>query len=91
MLGRLRMDVNECIQQYYIICNRIFRPHRYIRHYSAERFREAINDVVRNYCKCHRHPEGCVPGTHRFRQYDYLEFDEGGDASGDRINSTCRV
>ena len=84
------MDVNECIQQYYVICNRIFRPHKYIRHYSAKRFEGAINEVVRNFCKCQCHPEGCFPRTHKFRQYDYLEFDEG-DANGGRINSTCRV
>ena len=89
MLGRLRMDVNECIQQYFIICNHVFRPHKYIGHYSAKRFEAAINDVIRKYCKCH--PQECQhPHTHKFRQYDYLEFDEDATTSR-KVNGTCRV
>ncbi|OIW24045.1 FabD/lysophospholipase-like protein [Coniochaeta ligniaria NRRL 30616] len=88
MLGRLRMDVNDCIQQYFIICNRIFRPHKYLSHYSAERFEKAINDVIKKHCKCHP-PECQHPHTHKFRQYDYLERDEG-DANA-YVNGTCKV
>lgn len=87
------MDVNECIQQYYIICNRIFRPHKHIGNYSATRFEGAINDVIRKFCKCH--PGECSnPHTHYLRQYDYLEYDEGtpvGSPIARKMNSTCKV
>jgi hypothetical protein len=94
MLGRLRMDVNQCIQEYYIICNRIFRPHKYIGLYDEKKFVDAINGVIRKHCKCHPGGQCPHPHTHYLRQYDYLEFDE--DDRNDpehagRINGTCRV
>lgn len=93
MLGRLRMDVNECIQQYLVLCNRIFRPHKHIRHYSTQKFESAINEVISKYCKCHA--QGCLhPHTHYLRQYDYLEFDEidpDDPEQARRINGTCKV
>jgi hypothetical protein len=89
MLGRLRMDVNEAIQQYFIICNKIFRPHAYVGHYDHKRFERAINDVVKRFCRCH----GGIcdyPGTHHLRQFDHLEFDDDGEKP-EKINGTCKV
>lgn len=91
MLGRLRIDVNECIQQYLTICNAIFRPHHYISPYSGQAFKEAIESVIRRYCKCH----GGICETsqeHHLRQYDYLE-PEGivTTEQASRINHTCKT
>lgn len=87
------MDVNECIQQYFTICNAIFRPHQYIGHYNTRSFENAINGVIRKYCKCHG-PVCAHPQTHLLRQYDYLEFDENDDDDPEearKVNGTCKV
>ncbi|KAI9148695.1 FabD/lysophospholipase-like protein [Paramyrothecium foliicola] len=86
MLGRLRMGVNECIQQYWIMTNRIFQPQRirYIQLYSRRRVQDAAKEVVRQHCQCHRgQHDGCT-GEEDLRQYDYME-------DGQLRTGTCRV
>ncbi|KAI1846846.1 hypothetical protein JX266_007067 [Neoarthrinium moseri] len=88
MLGRLRMSVEECIKEYLRLSNRIFRPKRYIRAYSAKKFRQAVEEVVAKQCGCHGNPRSCTH-NHHLRQYDYAErYDT---ANRDIINKTCRV
>lgn len=84
MLGRLRMDVDECISQYQDLSVRIFTPRRYLRLYSGERLKECIIQVVQKHCKCK--PE-CAGSLERFRQYD---FAEEGDHIGNP-NFTCKT
>ncbi|KAI0546941.1 acyl transferase/acyl hydrolase/lysophospholipase [Xylaria curta] len=92
MLGRLRMGVNECIQQYLIFSNAIFRPprRRLIQHYSRRKLQEAAKTVVKKFCPNHQNNRADCNGDEYLRQNDY---DEQGDAASDPkyANRTCRV
>ncbi|KAK3941406.1 FabD/lysophospholipase-like protein [Diplogelasinospora grovesii] len=85
MLGRLRMGVNDCIQQYWIMANRIFRPRRvrFLQLYSRRKVQDAAKDVVKQFCRCHGGRDECG-GVESLRQYDYKE-------QGGRANQTCKV
>lgn len=85
MLGRLRMDIEECIKQYWILSIRIFRPYRmrFIRMYSRSAVREAVKSVVQSHCHC---------DVEEFlRQYDYEEAFDNGPHPQPRRNKTCKV
>ncbi|KAI0387076.1 FabD/lysophospholipase-like protein [Hypomontagnella monticulosa] len=84
MLGLLRMDVNECIKQYFIISNNVFRPHNplpFIRNYSAKKLEDAICNVMKEHSI----------GSEYFRQYDHMEKDRSYRDQDPRINKTCKV
>ena len=85
MLGRLRMSVDECIEQYWKLANKIFVPHkiRFIQRYSRQKVKEAAENVVRRFCKCHDNPAACT-GYEQLRQYDFEE-------QGARQNNSCKV
>ncbi len=93
MLGRLRMGVNDCLQQYWILSNAIFRPPRlrFVQLYSRRSVQEAAKGVVRKFCGCHPADRaGDCSGIEDLRQYDYDEV--GGDAFNPSFaNKTCRV
>ncbi|KAI0505912.1 acyl transferase/acyl hydrolase/lysophospholipase [Xylaria bambusicola] len=88
MLGRLRMGVIDCIKQYLIFSNYIFRPPRlrYIQHYSRWKVQEAVKGVVRQFCGCHGELDRCT-GSEDLRQFDYYE--RSSDSA--RANRTCRA
>jgi hypothetical protein len=80
------MGVEDCIKQYWILSNNIFRPQRtrFIQLYSRRKVQNAAKTVVQNYCRCHDvEHEGCS-GFEDFRQYDFAEM-------GQRENRTCKV
>ncbi|KAN0076234.1 Acyl transferase/acyl hydrolase/lysophospholipase [Elaphomyces granulatus] len=85
MLGRLRMNVEDCLKQYWILSNSIFRPPkiRFLQLYSRRKVQKAVKIVVREFCRCHAAGEYCS-GSEDLRQYDYAE-------AGPMENRTCRV
>ncbi|KAI1457827.1 FabD/lysophospholipase-like protein [Annulohypoxylon moriforme] len=100
MLGRLRMDVDDCIKQYLIISHRIFRPHRIpiMQNYSGDQLSREVRVVVSKFCGCHKKDdekgdeskEECKDDY--FRQYDYMEKDTyHGNRDSKRLNKTCKV
>ncbi|KAJ2987846.1 hypothetical protein NUW58_g4285 [Xylaria curta] len=92
MLGRLRMGVTDCIQQYWVLSNAIFRPtrQRYLQLYSRKKVQNAAKEVVKKYCSCHQGEDGVCNGGEDLRQYDYDE--EGTRSSNPALaNKTCRV
>lgn len=91
MLGRLRMDVEDCIQQYWVMTIKIFRPYhmRFLRPYSRRALQESTKAVARAYCGCHRNQRGDCDAHDYFRQYDFEEAFEQGPTL--RKNKTCKV
>ncbi|KAI8625531.1 FabD/lysophospholipase-like protein [Xylariaceae sp. FL1651] len=85
MLGRLRMSVDQCIEQYWKLANKIFVPHkrRFIQHYSRRKIKEAAEEVVKQFCRRHPNREDCI-GDDELRQSDYAE-------QGTYVNKTCKV
>ncbi|KAI1127766.1 acyl transferase/acyl hydrolase/lysophospholipase [Nemania abortiva] len=92
MLGRLRMGVLDCIQQYWVLSNTIFRPHRlrFVQLYSRRKVQDAAIEVVKQFCDRHPGRPGECTGNEFLRQYDY---DEEDITSPNRpfANKTCRV
>ncbi|GAP85867.1 putative lysophospholipase-like protein [Rosellinia necatrix] len=88
MLGRLRMDVNDCIEQYLTFSNTIFQPHRirHLQYYSRRKVQDAVKEVVKKFCYCHEGEETC-DGREDLRQYDYDEVSSGSKFA----NKTCKV
>ncbi|EXJ55530.1 hypothetical protein A1O7_08458 [Cladophialophora yegresii CBS 114405] len=92
MLGRLRMSIDDCIKQYWLLSNKIFRPPRTrvpFQVYSRRTLQEATQNVVQNFCRCHGAVGESCMGEEYLRQYDYGEATDGLDL--DRTNKTCRV
>ncbi|KAI0098144.1 FabD/lysophospholipase-like protein [Nemania sp. FL0031] len=89
MLGRLRMGVLDCIQQYWILSNAIFRPRRlrFVQLYSRRHVQEAAKKVVKQFCDRHLGSPGDCKGHEHLRQYDYEEE----DSTSPNRNKTCRV
>lgn len=93
MLGRLRMDIEECIKQYWILSIRIFRPYRmrFLRMYSRSAVQEAAKSVVQNHCHCHAQGLLGCDGQELLRQYDYEEAFGNGPHPQPLRNRTCKV
>jgi hypothetical protein len=89
MLGRLRMGIDDAIKQYWILSNYIFRPPRLFFPYDAVKLEESINNVVKEFCGCHRQGEICGGSNELLRQYDYAE--EGDPMAQTRLNYSCKV
>ncbi|KAF7537441.1 hypothetical protein G7054_g3728 [Neopestalotiopsis clavispora] len=96
MLGRLRMDIDECIRAYLKLGNSIFRPQsktplRYISkrfQYSPKKLTEAVEEVLRDHCRCqHKNVDACV--NQYLRQWDYAE--QGDIVSESEFNGTCKA
>lgn len=83
------MDVEDCIQQYWIMSIKIFRPYhiRLIRMYSRRVVQESAKAVVRAFCGCHKRSH--CRGHEALRQYDFEEEFEQGPL--ERRNKTCKV
>ncbi|KAI1740064.1 FabD/lysophospholipase-like protein [Xylaria scruposa] len=92
MLGRLRMRVTDCIQQYWVLSNAIFRPSRLriVQLYSRKKVQDAARKVVKQFCGCRSKAASGCSGNELLRQYDY---DEEDTVSSNRrfANKTCRV
>lgn len=88
------MDVEDCIQQYWIMSVRIFSPRRMrlIHMYSRKALQDSAKAVVHSFCGCQNTPARPCHKTHGhelFRQYDFEEaFEQGPHA---RTNKTCKV
>jgi hypothetical protein len=80
------MGVEDCMKQYWILANRVFRPprQRFIQLYSRKKLQEASRTVVQDFCHCHPDPYDQCTGYEHLRQYDFAE-------EGLRKNKTCRV
>ncbi|KAI1214452.1 acyl transferase/acyl hydrolase/lysophospholipase [Annulohypoxylon truncatum] len=95
MLGRLRMGVDDCIKQYLVISQKVFRRCLIpiIQEYSGEMLADAVCKVVKDTCQFYER-KNCT-GKHLFRQYDHMERNgnngTGGQPRSNKINSTCKV
>jgi hypothetical protein len=92
MLGRLRMRIDDCIQQYWLLSLKIFRPPRTrlpLQVYSRQTVQQAAKEVVKSFCRCHAPRGGSCTGEEDLRQYDYGE--DSDTLRPEYINKTCRV
>lgn len=89
MLGRLRMSIDDGIEEYWRLSNSIFRPRRFVFPFSSKKLEEAVIKVVHQCCHCHHKGNACDGRKEEFRQYDYAE--EGEPAGRYRLNQSCKV
>lgn len=90
------MDIDDCIREYHLVGNSIFRPQRrkpfrYISQrfqYSPKKFQRAVEEVVSKYCGCVvKNQARCK--HHYLRQDDFAEEGDGVDES--QVNKTCKA
>jgi len=87
MLGRLRMTVDECIQEYLEFGSHVFANRRWgrITKYDHRKLKKSIQDVIATHCEdLHEDDDPCV-GEDYLRQWDFSQYE------GPFKNYTCKV